>query len=105
MGRKITIGFIMLVVVGGGWFFFASQNAQAPTENTEVTNGKTWIVEFSDGAYIPKMLDVKKGDMVTWVNKSNSATWPASAIHPTHGVYPNSGIEKCSTSAQAQIFD
>ena len=31
--------------------------------------------------------------------------WPASALHPTHTVYPGSDIQKCGTSEGDKIFD
>ena len=62
-------------------------------------------ITFADNAYSPKELTIKKGDIVRWVNIGDRHTWPASAIHPTHGVYPGSGIEKCNTVAEFNIFD
>ncbi len=54
----------------------------------------------------PSTLTIKHGDIVTWMNNDSPvARWPASASHPTHRVYPGSGIEKCGTSEQSDIFD
>src|SRR3989344_4210357 len=38
-------------------------------------------------------------------NKDPAEHWPASAMHPTHTVYSGSGIEKCGTSEEGNIFD
>ena len=35
-----------------------------------------------------KKLRYKKGDVVTWLNATEEFHWPASDLHPTHGVYP-----------------
>jgi len=40
------------------------------------------------GQFSPTTVKVKKGGKVTWTNKSQKSVWPASAIHPTHTVYP-----------------
>lgn len=40
------------------------------------------------GQFSPLTVKVKKGGKVTWVNKSQKSVWPASAIHPTHQLYP-----------------
>ena len=41
--------------------------------------------------------------MVTFFNEDSNKHWPASAMHPTHTLYPGSGIEKCGTGEK--IFD
>src|SRR3989344_6696710 len=53
--------------------------------------GDTWTVYYKNGTYEPKEITIKKGDVVKWVNSDPAPTWPASAIHPTHGVYPQQG--------------
>ncbi|PIN85489.1 MAG: hypothetical protein COV47_01785 [Candidatus Diapherotrites archaeon CG11_big_fil_rev_8_21_14_0_20_37_9] len=62
-------------------------------------------IEFTETGYVPNELTIKVGDTVTWVNKTQSLTWPASAKHPTHTAYPGSDIQKCGTDEQAGIFD
>ncbi len=46
------------------------------------------IVEYIDGEYFPKAIEINKGDTVTWVNKDDDIFWPASNIHPSHEIYP-----------------
>lgn len=48
-------------------------------------------VTFSDSGYAPATVTIKKGVTVTFVNASARSTWPASAFHPTHTVYPTTG--------------
>ena len=48
-------------------------------------------VEMSSTGFSPNSLTVKAGDTVTFVNKDTNQHWPASAVHPTHTVYPESG--------------
>jgi len=62
-------------------------------------------VVYSDAGYAPKELTVKKGDHVTFRNESVKETWPASAMHPSHTVYPGSSIGKCGTAEEDTIFD
>ena len=63
------------------------------------------IVEITSTGFSPKTLTIKAGEKVTFVNKGSGAHWPASAVHPTHAVYPGSGLIKCGTAEQANIFD
>ena len=63
--------------------------AEVPSPYVTPASGKIWTIEFKDGVYTPKEITVKKGDSVTWINRDAEPTWPASALHPTHGVYPD----------------
>ncbi|MEK6932846.1 MAG: plastocyanin/azurin family copper-binding protein [Nanoarchaeota archaeon] len=72
----------------------------------QASEPKTYTVEITtDGSFVPAELTIKQGDTVTWVNKWTKDSWPASASHPTHEVYPGSSIEKCDTGEQSGIFD
>ncbi|MER3407043.1 MAG: hypothetical protein C4278_01280 [Patescibacteria group bacterium] len=74
------------------------------TEKTTPTTSES-VVIITDSGFNPKELTINKGAKVTFVNQSSSASWPASDVHPTHRLYPGSGIEKCGTSQQNKIFD
>ena len=50
-------------------------------------------------------MEINKGDIVLFLNEGSSKSWPASDVHPTHTVYPNSGISKCGTVEEENIFD
>ena len=64
-----------------------------------------FTVEITNDGYKPNPLTIKKGSTVTWVNKTSTPNWPATAAHPTHTVYPGSSKEKCGTAEAATIFD
>lgn len=49
------------------------------------------VISYDGKAYSPATIDVKKGDLVMFVNKGTTEMWPASAMHPTHAVYPTTG--------------
>lgn len=83
----------------------ASQSANPaanPTVNEPTASND---IVFTDSGFSPSAITVNQGDRVTWQNNSSVQMWPASAKHPTHTVYPGSGIEKCGTSEAANIFD
>lgn len=48
-------------------------------------------VFYRTGSFSPATLTVKPGDIVEFFNGSSEDMWVASAIHPTHRVYPVSG--------------
>ena len=49
------------------------------------------VITYTSGGFSPSVINVKKGGEVTFLNKSEGAMWPASAIHPTHTLYPTQG--------------
>jgi plastocyanin len=118
---KITVAILLLVVIIGAVFLFSSfaKNpiktagvVNNPEENSSagagITGGvvkTTNVIEMTSSGFTPATLTISKGDTVTWVNKDTETHWPASASHPTHTVYPGSGIEKCGTSEESTIFD
>ncbi len=63
-------------------------------ESTEKAMGETLSgneVEITSQGFSPNTLTINVGDTVTWINKDDSKHWPASAMHPTHTVYPETG--------------
>jgi len=119
MNKNLVIIVLMLIVlIGGGYYFFTKfrqpsftpELPQPPTptlptdtpterETTEV------IIKITDNGFEPKEIEIVRGTRVTWINESNRPSWPASDIHPTHRLYPGSGIEKCGTPEEDKIFD
>lgn len=62
-------------------------------------------VTYLDSGYSPSVITIKKDDIVYFENKSSKMMWTASAIHPTHAIYPGSNIEMCGTNTLVAIFD
>lgn len=83
-----------------------SAETPAPGEaggQTEMTQEN--VVVYTDTGYVPGTLNIKAGETVTWRNQSSRDMWTASAIHPTHKVYPGSDIQLCGTAGALSIFD
>lgn len=81
-----------------------TEEKQLTQENKETTSQEVQII-ITDNGFEQSTIIISKGTKVTFVNQSSSPSWPASAIHPTHRVYPGSGIEKCGTPQESSIFD
>lgn len=60
--------------------------AKAP-ENTQQ-------IVFKDGKFEPQNVSIKVDQTVNFVNQSDEDIWPASNIHPTHGIYPQFDSQK-----------
>ena len=101
---------VVAVVVIGGYFFLQSQGTpeQVAPEASSPTEGSTnelVVITYTDSGYSPKEVTIVQGGKVTFQNESSGLMWPATAMHPTHTVYPGSDIDKCRTEEQTSIFD
>lgn len=52
-----------------------------------MTSGEATMIMKEEG-YEPKDLEIKLCSRVVFKNSSQESMWPASNIHPTHGIYP-----------------
>jgi plastocyanin len=52
------------------------------------TQGTTHTIVRTNEGYEPSTLTILQGDTVEFINQSNDFHWPASDLHPTHGIYP-----------------
>lgn len=75
-----------------------------PTPRTLVTP-KIITVNMADSGFSPNEVTINAGDTVKFVNQSSQSRWPASAVHPTHELYPGSGISRCGSLGPMAIFD
>jgi len=110
--KGLTISVLVLIAIVGIVFLIYNFSQQPlntagvinnPEENSQGTAGN--VIEITSSGFTPSELTISRGETVTWVNKDTEEHWPASAQHPTHTVYPGSGIEKCGTAEQESIFD
>ncbi|GBD34180.1 hypothetical protein HRbin34_00504 [bacterium HR34] len=134
MNKNILLGLVILIIIIGVAMFFAgnrgsqqytsqpqvgfqnvnnqqevsgeeeAKEKQLTQENKETTYQEVQII-ITDNGFEPSTITVSKGTKVTFVNQFDSPSWPASDVHPTHRVYPGSGIEKCGTPQESSIFD
>lgn len=70
-----------------------------PAPSTGTSGARTVEVVYSDTGYSPAEVSVKKGDTVKFTNRSTKEMWPASAIHPTHSIYPEKSASDCLGSS------
>ena len=64
------------------------------------------IIHMTANGFEPASVTIKGSDrIIVFKNEDTEAHWPASNIHPTHHLYPGSGIEKCNTPDEKTIFD
>ena len=59
----------------------------------------------SESWIYPRLLRIKQGDTVVFVNQGSETHWIASNPHIGHDAYPGSNIDKCGTVEESNIFD
>jgi plastocyanin len=82
-----------------------SQQQALDTQTGNQQVEKITIRYSEDKGFDPKVIEISPGTTVTFTNESSRDMWPASNLHPTHTLYPNSSIKKCGTSEADRIFD
>lgn len=49
---------------------------------------KTTLVTLNETGFTPQNIQINKGDVVIFKTSQGQPFWPASDLHPTHGIYP-----------------
>lgn len=88
--QKILIGAVIMILIGGVAFsLYQAQNTSKITNTSPEVLGEPRVtIVRTDEGYEPKEVTIKKGDIVLFTNESSEYHWPASDLHPTHGIYP-----------------
>ena len=61
--------------------------------------GQTKTVTYTDAGFSPETIEIESGETVRWVNNSTRNLWVASAVHPTHTLYPQKADGDCLGSS------
>ena len=95
-----TLLLLAAVVIAGGAFFWWQNRQSKPAAAPEPSRGiVTATITYTDEGYTPSTVTIQKGEAVRFVNKSEKETWPASAVHPTHSIYPQKSDSDCLGSS------
>ena len=85
---KKNVLMVGMGIAGIVFLYFAYTSLQKPNEVVEVQGEPAITVVRTETGYEPSDVTIKKGDIVRFTNESSEYHWPASDLHPTHGVYP-----------------
>lgn len=83
--------FILLFLIIVGFFALLSFNVLNKKENTKSCpkiNVVTQTVIMKKDSFEPENLNIQKCTKVIFKNQDKVRRWPASNLHPTHGIYP-----------------
>jgi plastocyanin len=87
MNRKLLIFTVVFLSLAGfvGYMIFGSGKL-ATLGGDQVLSGEVEML-IGEDEYTPGNIKITKGTKVTFKNGSESLRWPASDLHPSHGVY------------------
>lgn len=104
MFKKYVVVIIIILVVGLGLYFWSQKTPLSSPETTNPQNQESAnqqtaktpaaeknIVTYTDSGFSPTPLEIKIGSTVVFKNNSSEPMWVASAMHPTHTIYPTKG--------------
>ena len=110
--KNLGIIILVLALLALGAYYFLSQREEAapPEETTQEETAQQEeepmgdpvfhaLVIYANDGFEPQTVTIKKGETVRFVNNSDRDVWVASAIHPTHSIYPEKSEDDCLGSS------
>lgn len=87
------VGVLVLAAIARYLFGFGSSmpqdSAPSPAASSVASPAvAAATITMGEEDYEPSEVTMQAGDTVTFVNAASTDRWPASDIHPTHGIYP-----------------
>ena len=90
---KSLVVLLVIVALGLGiYLVFASKqdvNTNPKKESASEISQADQKVRITEDGFSPEKIQVKKGQLVVWVNEDDDFHWPASNVHPIHEIYPD----------------
>lgn len=67
--------------------------------DTATSAGPAATITYTEDGFEPETITIQQGQTVRFENESSRDVWPASDVHPTHTVYPESSADDCLGSS------
>lgn len=61
-------------------------------------------IEMTNNGFSPQRITINVNDTVVFINTDTAVHWPASDIHPSHGIYPAFVAKKAIAPASSWSF-
>ena len=106
MKKVILILIILSLILVAGCAPYKQEGSQVEIDGITAPN----TIEITSSGFNPPELTINAGETVTFINKDTEPHWPASAMHPTHLLYPETGgcigskFDACKELAQGETF-
>ncbi len=79
--KKFFPSYLLMVLLILGYFLYSSFS-------DKFQPGQTFKVVLSENGFSPQEITIRYGDSVEFTTNMAEPFWPASDLHPTHGIYP-----------------
>lgn len=91
--KRVLASSVLILVILAGIFYTYKTKEESSSGYKSVTNINqtivaTLTVTIGEKSFSPEIITIKKNTKVIFQNTAHEPRWPASNIHPTHGVYP-----------------
>ena len=96
----VIVGIIMVIMAAAiGSYAYLNRDTVPQTGNNnergtkdrvanDAPTEKTSLIEMNETSFSPNAITISIDTKVIFKNIGNRPIWPASNIHPTHGIYP-----------------
>lgn len=95
MTQKLLIPALVVIVLvaGAGYWFWTTQASDKSSVRTELPGGTevpegAHVVTLTKDGFVPSELSIRVGETVAFRSTNGDLFWPASNLHPSHGIYP-----------------
>ena len=106
MKKVILILIILSLILVAGCAPYKQEGSQVEIDGITAPN----TIEITSSGFNTPELTINAGETVTFINKDTEPHWPASAMHPTHLLYPETGgcigskFDACQELGQDETF-
>lgn len=103
MAAEALVFMVILALVITGKNAATPSGGQSAATATGPTEQATIV--YGDKGFSPANIEVSENTRVVFQNNSTKDFWPASNNHPSHTLYPGSGISECGKVTDGSNFD
>jgi plastocyanin len=75
------------------------------TVDTPAVAPKTITVTYTDSGFSPAIVNIKRGDTVTFINQGTGSMWVGSNDHPSHTIYSGTSLTDHCSNPNNAAFD
>lgn len=91
--KKVFLSVVAIAAIGAAIYLTMSkEKSPAPAgdngANQTQNTGEPVEILMTSGKFQPESITIKAGTKVTFKNQDSVSRWPASNLHPTHGIFP-----------------
>jgi len=84
----ITLALSLIILCLIFTYFYSTTSNNSQSNTASLPKGQIHEVILNENGFSPQEITIKPGDLVKFTTTQNNPYWPASDLHPTHGIYP-----------------